>query len=470
MDKYDSFIAAIDSAVERFRELDDSPVRIVSHLDSDGIASASILIKALKREDRKFSLSIVKQIDQDLLESLKREEYQILFFVDLGSGYLNNIGQYLQGKKVFILDHHKPEEIPTEVVHVNPHLFGIDGGSEISGAGVVYFFVKKLDERNMDLAHLAVIGAIGDIQEKKGFLKLNDKILADAVSMGKMVVKKGLSMFGMQTRPIHKVLEYNTSPYIPGVTGNETGAIRFLEEIGINIKENGQYKKLIHLDDEDMKKLVTAIILRRIGSEDKPEDVLGPIYILTEEDDEVPTKDAKEFSTLLNATGRLNKSSLGIGTCLGNKRIKDEAINLLARYKKEIIGSLDWFYKNRKSDRILERKGYVIINAEDNVRDTLIGTLASILAKSNIYQEGTIILGLAHTLEGDTKVSIRCAGLRENDVDLRQIIMNIAKKINAMGGGHKEAAGAIIPQDKETEFIKVAEEMLSKVVIEEKVK
>lgn len=470
MDKYESFTVAIGSAVERFRGLDDSPVRIISHLDSDGIASASILIKALKREDRKFSLSIVKQIDSDLLEILKREEYKILFFVDLGSGYLSNIEKNLPGKEIFILDHHKPEHFKTNLVHINPHLFDIDGGREISGAGIVYFFVKKLNEKNMDLAHIAVIGAIGDVQEKNGFLKLNDRILADAVSMGKMVVKKGLNMFGMQTRPIHKVLEYSTIPYIPGVTGNEGGAIRFLEEIGISIRENGQYKKLIHLNDEDMKKLVTAIILRRIGSEDKPEDVLGPIYILPDEDDEMPTKDAKEFSTLLNATGRLNRPSLGIGTCLGNKKLKNGAINLLARYKKEIIGALDWFYKNRKSNSVLERKGYVIINAEDNVRDTLIGTLTSILAKSNMYKEGTILLSLAHTLEGDTKVSLRCAGFRDNDVDLRQLIINIAKRIDAMAGGHREAAGAIIPQDKEGEFIKVAEETLSKAVIEENIK
>ena len=54
---------------------------------------------------------------------------------------------------------------------MNPHLFDIDGSTEISGAGVVYLFCKALDGKNKDMAHIAIVGAIGDIQEDKGFKK-----------------------------------------------------------------------------------------------------------------------------------------------------------------------------------------------------------------------------------------------------------------------------------------------------------
>ncbi len=462
------FLESVENAVKEFNNLEKRTVRIIGHLDADGISSTSILISALKRENIKFNVSIIKQVDQNILDELKKEEYSTIFFVDLGSGNLDMIEKTLNNKTIFVLDHHKPEDVKTNLIHVNPHLYNIDGDIELSGAGVVYFFVRKLNEKNKDLAYLAVIGAIGDMQESKGFIGLNNEVLKDAIQSRKIEVKDGLRMFGMQTKPIHKVLEYSTDPYVPGVTGNEKGAIRFLEEIGIDLRENGKYKKLIHLNQDDTKKLVTGIILRRLGSEDKPEDVLGPIYLLTNEEEENPTKDAREFATLLNACGRLNKPSLGIGTCLENASIKAKAINLLIDYKKEIINSLNWFYSHRNTGDIIEKKGYIIINAEDNIRDTLIGTLASIISKSNLYINGTIILALAHTLEEDTKVSARICG--NSNIDVREIINDILKVTGGIGGGHKGAGGCLILQEKEEEFIKTAEKILGKIAIEEEIK
>ena len=157
-----------------------------------------------------------------------------------------------------------------------------------------------------------------------------------------------------------------------------------MRENEIEIRDkNNNYRKMINLNEEELKKLVTGIILRRLGSEENPEDIFGNVYnVLSEEEGNV-MRDAREFSTLLNCCGRLGKPGLGIASFFGNKEIREEAIELLNVYKKEIINSLDWFYKNRKTRFIIERQGYVIINAEDNIKDTLIGTLTSIISKSN---------------------------------------------------------------------------------------
>ena len=468
----EEFVEKIKQTVQIFNNLDkNKPIRIISHCDADGLTSASILVKAFVRKNIKFSLSIVRQIDEKLVDQLKREPYETIFFTDLGSSSLKLLNENLQEKKVFILDHHIIDKTQTDFIQVNPHEFGIDGGKEVSGAGVVYFFVKELDNKNVDIAYLALIGAIGDIQEDKGFVGLNKIILEDAVKSGKLEIKKGLRMFGMQTKPIHKVLEYSTDPYIPNVTGNQEGAIRFLEEIGINFKANGRYKKLIHLNDEDMKKLVTAIILTRLGSEENPDDVLGPIYLLKEEEDENPTKDAREYSTLLNAVGRMHKSSLGIGTCLGSKDIKEQALGLLQDYKREIIDSLNWFYKNKENKNIIEGKGYIIINAGENVKDSLIGTLASIISRSNLYRNGTIVISMAYTLDGFIKISARTVKLNgEISVDLSKMMKKVIEKLGGVGGGHNVAAGALISQEKEKEFIEFVQKQLEGVYVEEKVK
>jgi len=102
MDKYNDFYNYINSAVEKFKSLEASPVRIISHLDADGIAAASILAKALIREDIKFSISIVKQISKQKLKEFSHENYKIYFFTDLGSNSLTEIENLFKNKEIFI--------------------------------------------------------------------------------------------------------------------------------------------------------------------------------------------------------------------------------------------------------------------------------------------------------------------------------------------------------------------------------
>jgi len=414
------------------------------------------------------NILLIQQIKKDILESLAREPYKYFIFTDIGSGAITDIENLFKNKTVFILDHHEPErtEIKCDnIFFVNPHKFGIDGGKEVSGAGVVYLFTSCLDKKMEEFAHIAIIGAMGDMQENNGFEKINNEILKTAIEKGKIKVIRGLRLFGAQTKPLHKVLEYCTDPFIPDITGSESGAIQFLHQIGINPKHGKEWKKVTHLSKEEMKNLVTGVILKRLD-EKNPEDVLGNVYILREEKEESPTKDAKEFATLLNACGRLDKASLGIGTCLGDETIKKKAIYLMTTYKKEIINSLKWYDENKKSDFVTKGNGYVIINAQDKIRSTLIGTLASILSKSYNTNE-KFIMSMAQLIDGTTKVSIRMSG-KNNGVDLKKIIVDIIKDMpGCEAGGHANAAGALISTDKEEEFINNAKIVLEKRAMEE---
>jgi len=469
MDSYELFKEDIKKTVDEFKKIDKKEIiRVISHLDADGISAASLMVKFLNNENRKYSISIIQQIKRDVLESIAREPYNCFIFTDLGSGALSEIEDIFKGKKVFILDHHEPQKKDFKsdnVFFVNPHKFGIDGGNEVSGAGVVYLFTSCLDNKMEEFAHVAIIGAIGDMQEHNGFKKINNKILQTAIKKGKIKVIRGLRLFGAQTKPLHKVLEYCTDPLIPGVTGSESGAIQFLQQMGIDPKNGNGWKKIMHLTEEEMKNLVTGVILTRLG-EKNPEDVLGNVYLLREEDHESPTKDAKEFSTLLNACGRLDKASLGIGACLGDEKIKKRAISLMADYKKEIINSLKWYDQNKDSGLITRGKGYMIMNAQDQIRSTLVGTLASILSKSHNAKE-KFIMSMAQLADGTTKVSLRMCGMDEN-IDLKQIIVDIIEGMpNCESGGHANAAGALISTDKEEEFIEKAKLVLEKKAMEE---
>jgi len=273
--------------------------------------------------------------------------------------------------------------------------------------------------------------------------------------LNKIEIKKGLRMFGMQTKPLHKILEYSTDPYIPGVTGNEQGAVMFLKEYGIELKNESNFRRLIDLNDDELKRLVTGVILKRMGSETNPEDIFGDIYLLKDEEEGLPTRDAKEFSTLVNACGRVHKSSIGIGLCLGNKRSKDMAFDLLKDYKLEIIDSLNWFYSNKDSEDVIEGENFLIINAKENVRDSVIGTLAGMVAKSNLYKDNTIIIAMANTIDDNIKVSTRVCGKANDDVNLRDMLVRITDGLKVEVGGHKFAAGCLIEGENEKRFIEL---------------
>jgi len=472
MGSYEQFDEMVKNAAEAFNRVDKKDViRLISHLDADGISAASLMIKLFNIDNRKYSVSIVQQLNRNILTQLASEPYSCFVFTDIGSGVINEIKDLLKGKKVFILDHHSFEVIDDsgDIVLVNPHLCGIDGGKEISGAGVVFKFACSVNKSMEDLAHIAIIGAIGDLQEHNGFLKLNNGILQLAVHKGSIRVERGLRIFGHQTKPLHKALEYCTDPFIPGVSGSESGAIQFLHQIGVDPKNRNGWKKIVHLDDNDMKKLVTGIIMKRFN-EANPDDVLGNIYILPHEEEESPTRDAKEFATLLNACGRLGRASLGIGACLGDKKIKQQAIRSLSDYKKEIVNALNWYNENKFSDDIFWGKGFVIINARNNVMSTMVGTLASILSKSNVMTNNTFILSMAQSLDGITKISLRSSTNLGSLLDLRKVIEEAIQGIgNSEAGGHQYAAGAVVPTDKEQEFIETAKEVLGKYAAIEKV-
>src|SRR3989338_29257 len=472
MDCYEKFEQQIKEAAEAFKQIDKKEViRVISHLDADGISSCAIMLKLLNNDNRRYSVSTIQQLNKSVLIQLAAEVYNCFIFTDIGSGMVNDIKKSLNGKRVFILDHHSVEqnEEINGIVLVNPHLCGIDGGKEISGAGVVFKFVCAVDKSMEEIAHIAIIGAIGDLQEQNGFMRLNDEILKVALEKNKIKVVKGLRIFGAQTKPLHKALEYCTDPYIPGVSGSESGAIQFLYEIGIDPKNGSGWKKIVHLDQEEMKKLVMGVIMKRMN-EDNPDDVLGNIYILPHEEEESPTRDAKEFATLLNACGRLGRASLGIGACLGDKKIKQQAIRSLGDYKKEIVNALNWYNDNKFSDDIFWGNKFVIINAKQSVMSTMIGTLASILSKSNVMTNNTFILSMAQAIDGNTKVSLRTTNNLNGNLDLKNIIEEIINGIgNSESGGHQNAAGAVIPTEKEANFIGQAKEILGKYAMEERI-
>ena len=455
MDKYQLFKNQVKLAAEKFSTVKDE-CKVVSHYDTDGICSAALMINCLKGHP--YSLLIVKQLTEEIVQQL---DSNVIVFTDLGSGQLDLIIKHLGNKTDFILDHHKFDkcEIPENITLVNPHSFDIEGSDEISGAGVVYLLCEALNPKNKALAYLAIVGAFGDLQEKGGFLHLNKQILDTALNEGTVVAEKSIAWFGIETKPLYALLAHSTHPFIPGITGSESSAIQFLKELDIEPK-NEDWTRFDDLSNKQKERLISAIIIRR-ANEDRPEDILGTRYSLVREPKLSPFRDLREFSTLLNACGRMDKAELGVGICLNDEKSKQQAVEILIQYKKEITSALNWYEEQKDSGHIIRGDKYIIINAEHKVAPSIIGTLSSII--SNSGEKGIIVISLAQDLNNITKVSARIIG--KSDVDLRNIIKQIVRKTTGQSGGHKNAAGALIPTNKEKAFIKEAKKILERLTL-----
>jgi len=342
-------------------------VQIVSHYDTDGICSAAIMAKAMQNLDKNFSVKIIKQLEKETIEALPKNS--ILVFLDLASGSLEQINQLKN--PVYIIDHHeidKNQKINENVHIINPYLHDEDN---LCGAALTYLFVKEINPENKKLANLAVIGMVGDMHDQN-IGKVGNSIINDA----EMKIKKGLLLYPA-TRPLNKTLEFSSSIFIPGVTGSSTGAISLLKDAGIE-KKDGVYKSLIELNEDEMSKLVTAIVLKRTKRD--TEKFIGNIYLI-----KIFSKleDAREISAMINACSRLDHSEVALALCMGSNEARKKAERIYADYKQHIISGLNLVSSIEK----IQGRDYIIINAKDNIKDTVIGTIASILSMSAVYEK-----------------------------------------------------------------------------------
>lgn len=423
-------IDRIQEAILRIDEVSSKKsLKVISHFDTDGITSAAIFSRALARWGKSFSLEIVKGLEEDFVRGLGDNE--VLIFLDLASGSL----EYLRNKKteVFVFDHHEIiAEIPENVFMVNP---SHEKEENMCSAMICYLFAKELSVVNKDLANLAVIGTVGDILDKN-----MGKVFSAVLSDSETVVRRGILLYP-STRPLDKALEYSSQPYIPGVSGSRTGVLELLRDAGIE-NEGGRYKALYELNDDEMGRLITAILLKS-KSRVNEEGLIGNLFLVKFFN---KLEDARELSALINACSRMGSPETALGFCLGNKHFKEEAEKVYISYKQSLVAALKYVSESEK----FEGKDYMIINARDQIKDTIIGTVASILSHSPLYKEGLVIVALSYN-EDKIKVSARIAGRSGRNV--RDLLHKVVVPIGGEVGGHPNAAGCLISKEKEEEFL-----------------
>ncbi|MBU5575437.1 MAG: DHH family phosphoesterase [Candidatus Aenigmatarchaeota archaeon] len=415
----------------------DKEITIVSHYDADGITAASIIAITLERLGKKYNIQILREIKPSIIDKIEKDSSDFIIFLDIGSGNLKFLN-YLSKKHIIILDHHIPDIKEKEnIIHVNTSEINKES---ITGSGLAWLLSKEIDEKNKDLVKLAIIGIVGDCHDvEKEFLE--NEFVKEEV---------GLKFFGRMSRPIHKLLEFSYEPYIPNITGNESAAIQFLSEINIPLKSDEKWRTLADLTEQELLRLADAIIKTTGYS-----DIFGKNYTIFSEN---KLYDAKEIATMLNACTRIGEIELAINFCknLINGNIDNYLIKVQESFKiyRRILSNyLTWLRKNKDAVIILDNAVY--INGIDVINSNFIGTINSIyIRKFNLQKP---LITFAKTDDG-IKVSARTL----NGINIAEIISKCAKAVDGIGGGHKQAAGALIPYERLQDFIDMCENELEK--------
>jgi single-stranded-DNA-specific exonuclease len=454
-----------------------STVSIATHIDADGISAAAIANLALERAGIRSDVSFHKKLDEQVLETLKEKKADLVWFTDFGSGSLSKI----EGIECVVTDHHVPEEGTkafdkkgqtslgdfSSIVHLNPQLHGVSGANELSGAGCTFLAAVALDEKNLDLAHLGILGAVGDLQDQKSkrLEGLNRVVLEAAQSNGSIEAIEDIRYFGRETRPLHKMLEFSSDPYLPRITGNEEGALGFLLELGIELKEGNAWRTWSDLAANEKKRIISELkeyLLASRRRQEVADRLVGEVYVLLKERKGTPLRDSKEFATLLNACGRHGKAEVGLKICAGDRGealLEGEA--LLRDHRSALSKALAW----AKGSGIIRLRNIQFFDAGDEIEDTIVGTVAGMLLGSEGADRSAPMVAFAESTEYSDEPKLKASGrgtqeLVSKGMDLSAAMRRAAELVGGVGGGHNIAAGATIPAGRRDEFLGKLDEVV----------
>lgn len=439
-----SLLNRADEACELIRSHinDQHVVRIISHNDADGLTSAGIFANAIKNAGGRFHVTILPRLRDSNVKELYKSHYRLFIFSDMGSGNLETISKL--GGDVIIADHHQFQEeveIPESknFIHVNPHIFGIDGTRDVSGSGLSYLSVHGFEEYK--LAGLALTGACGDMQLKNEPYGINKLILDEAIEHDIIDDSDDLKLAYSNTQPLIKSLAYTYTPVLGELSGDLKKSEEFLDKLGID-----KTRTLHTLEEDDYIKLKDALV------EINPE-VYMPTYKIKNIRSELTN--IEEYANLLNSCGKNKEYIAAISIQLGKYNQLDYAKNMLSTYAKTMQEGVEWI----KREGSIQENNIQYIYTEDKAQKQVAAAVSSIGIDLGILPDKPILSMMK--MDNMIKVSSRTTdNMIEKGVNLGVIMNQASANFNGSGGGHNIAAGAIIPANQMDNFIHLVDEMV----------
>ncbi len=453
-----AFCDKIEFMVENEKE-----ISIISHLDADGIASGSIISSALARRGAKCAVRTVSDMTLNVLEQMRSENHDFYIITDLGGGMVNEFNQTLDNRWA-IIDHHK---IPEQEISIddgnnqilNAWKYGIDGDKEISAGGMAYMVAITLDRKNKNLSPIAIVSALAERQDqgdKKSLFGLNSEIVKTAESLRLIRMDLDIMLTGRETRPIHEALAHTAFPYIEGLTWATESCYALIKNAGIKMSKDGRLRVLSEISQDEKDIILNAISeyvvnLSKSKEVNMIDNLIGYTYTLINEDQRSLLRDAREFSTMLNACGRIRKAGVGIGICMGDRNnLLNEGEKIVTKYRTTLRNYISSIFTEKW--RMIDNGKSVFINGEGLLAEDMLGAISSLLSGSPTLG-GRLVFVRTLTNDGFYKFSSRKSLGSTSKSDLGLIMRYCSESVGGSGGGHSLAAGCRIPSTRLEEFL-----------------
>ena len=436
---------------------------IVSRSDADGISAGSIADITLERMGIPRRTVFINAVDDDLIRMINTAEEDFVWLCDLGSA---NLSEFTR-QNLIITDHHTPDpnwrrkqtvlDSFASIDHLNPYAYGFDGSSDVSGAGMTYLLSRRVDERNRDLAHLAVVGAVGDGQDSREsrLVGLNKTIMSDAVQNGDLIVEQDLRLFGRETRPIVQFFQYCNDPPLQGLTDDPSGCMEMLEFLNIPLNSDGRMRCWNDLDRDEKERIIDNILSPlEISDQNR---IYGEAYTLPGYPKGTGLRDAREFSNVLNSCGRYDDADTGMRICKGDPDALRDAETHRAEHRRNISSAVSYIKGNHL---IRERRFIQFFDGEGNVKDSVLDAVTGMILNSPECRRNLPLFGMADS--GDvTKISAKAnRDLAGKGLDL-SILRQAAMSVGGSGIGQTVSGSATIPKERKETFLDTVEELIS---------
>ncbi len=510
-------------------------VAIFSHIDADGVSSAAIAYRAVERMGLEPKVHFLKSMSEKDINFINSSGEDLVWICDLGAGSYKSIDR----SRCIITDHHHIFGSGQSFLEffggmdnmLNPVEFGFEGSTHLSGAGCTYFVAREIDPVNVDLAYLAIVGAVGDLQDKKARRlegPLHTSVIEDALGTGVLqVVENDLPFFGWVTRTAVAMIAFSNDLKAIGCECTFSDISQLFKGQGVNtfrgrrnqsIKDENlsKFYSWSELDSGTRNILKVALrnSLQGMGKDPALLDgMLGDVYLFPSYPIGSASREAKEFATMLNASGRYIHSKseaapkgtnaeqlsadgeeksegfqgeLIIKACLDPVSFSTDAMSKLGNHRENLKKGMEeihsivamkhiQYIRGRIDSKENNNKFKYTLTAEDTILGIIVGMALDqkpnadearpsvrddmpLIALTDVSPDSMEDDDPAQGNKGPSGERVKVSGrmrreLVDKGIHLGEAMKQASLKVKGVGGGHNVAAGATIPKRKIKAFL-----------------
>lgn len=397
-----------------------SNIHILDDVDNDGLTSGTAIDHYILNVNPNIKITHSmnsNKIHGIIVKNLEEYEFDLLIIPDAGSSDVEQCKELVETKNVdiLILDHHTIEEDNPYAIVINCQ----DGqypNSTLSGAGVVYKFIKEYDK-------------------KYGFNYAENDL--DLVAMG--IIGDSMDLRNYETRYL-------------AMKGLKTINNNFMKQF---LTKNKKEEDEINFEFVGWKIAPFINAVTRIGSEEERKDLINAFLGKEEFREYQPRRKKKTDPKPDVITQTLQESMVR------------ESTNIKSRQDKLVTKSMEELIKIIESNKLTENK-VIIVDATDVLEKSFSGLVANKLA--SIYKRPIILLKQIKKEKEINKEEIIYGGsFRSYHLFPILSFLEVLKQLDTfiMLGGHDNAGGFKINKSKIQETLDKLNELFKDINIED---